>query len=91
MHNNIPIKFATFSDRVVNHSKDPKDLVQAGDVVKYKSKGLRSIYIAEVRKYTDARSNKELLLVRGYSLENVEILEILTKEQFKQNSYKVVE
>lgn len=92
MHNNIPIKFATFSDRVVNHSKDPKDLVQAGDLVYYTIKGLEhSTYIDIVSEHTDARTLEKTLRVRIYKLEQLNIKKILTKEQINENIFEVVE
>lgn len=78
-------------NRIVKQSNNIIDLVQAGDIVKYKLKGLKRISIAKVINYIDARSDKELLLIEGYSLENVEILEILTKEKYNQECSEVVE
>lgn len=78
-------------NRIVKQSNNIIDLVQSGDIVKYKLKGLKRISIAKVINYIDARSDKELLLIEGYSLENVEILEILTKEKYNQECFKVVE
>lgn len=43
----------------------------------------------EVEKYKNARSFKEYLGVEGFGLEQIRILNVLTKEQFTQNSYKV--
>lgn len=37
----------------------------------------------------DVRSNKESILIDGYNLEQINILEILTKEQYNINCYKV--
>lgn len=91
MHNNIPIKFATFSDRVVSHSKNIVDLIQTGDFVN----GSQVVDIVE-----DIQTG-ELHLEMTYNYTNEEkgdctiynkdIKSILTKEQFENNCYKVVE
>lgn len=76
-------------NRIVKHSTDIKDLIVVGDIVKYRTKGVRIIKLAVVREFLDARSNKERLIVGGYSPEQIDILEILTKEQYIANCYKV--
>lgn len=73
---------------IVKHSKNIKELVEAGDVIKYKINSLR-VELGKVEKYTDARSFKEYLGVNGCSLEEVDILEILTKEKFESECFKV--
>lgn len=68
---------------IAKHSKDIKKLVEAGDYVN----GL------EVYKGRVANGEEKLLvrghLIHGMSLEVVDIKSILTKEQYKQNCYKV--
>ena len=79
-------------DKIVNHSKDPKDLVQAGDLVYYTIKGLEhSTYIDIVSEHTDARTLEKTLRVRIYKLEQLNIKKILTKEQINENIFEVVE
>lgn len=75
---------------IINNDEDVKKLIISGDVIIYKSNSF-SIDLKDVREYRDARSGKKYLGVNGFGLEQVEILEILTKEQFKSNSYKVKE
>lgn len=89
--NDILFKNIYHQDDIVNHSKNIKDLIQAGDVVKYKFNNLAHTDLGEVKNYIDARSRKEFLGIKGFKLEDVDILEILTKENFENNSYKVVE
>lgn len=77
---------------IVNHSKDAKDLVQAGDLVYYTIKGLEhSTYIDIVSEHTDARTLEKTLRVRIYKLEQLNIKKILTKEQINENIFEVVE
>lgn len=75
---------------IVKHSKNIKDLVEAGDVIKYKINSLR-VELGKVEKYTDARSFEKYLAVNGCNLEEVDILEILTKEKFESECFKVEE
>lgn len=88
---NFELPFAFKIENIVKHSKNTIDLIEEGDIVRYKLKGLNSEYITIVKKYHDARSNEKWLLINGYKLEQVEILEILTKEQYKQNCYRLEE
>lgn len=80
-----------FSDNVVKHSKNIIDLITEGDILRYKLKGLKNEYITVVKKYYDERNDENWLLINGYKLEQVEILEILTKEQYIKNCFKVVQ
>lgn len=76
---------------IVNHSKNIKDLVQAGDVVIYRIKGFEHYNIDIVKEYTKVSTLKTELRVGLYSLEQVEIKQILTKEKFESECYKVKE
>lgn len=83
--------YGTWENGILKHSKDIIDLIKEGDILRYKLKGLNSEYITIVKKYHDARSNEDWLIINGYRLEQIEILEILTKEQYEQNCYKLKE
>lgn len=76
---------------IVKHSKDIKKLLQEGDLIKYKLKGINSIQKDFVKKYKDARSGKEELGIAYHKFEDIEILEILTHEQYTKNVYRVKE
>ncbi len=78
-----------FCNDIVKHSKQLIDLIEVGDIVKYKLKNLKHTNVTTVRLVQDARSNKEKKLIDGYNLEQIDILEILTKEQYNINCYKV--
>lgn len=67
-----------------------KDLIEAEDIVVYKIKGLENgTYIDIVKEIQDARTLTTKRRVKLYSLEQLNILQILTKEQFKANCYEV--
>jgi hypothetical protein len=76
-------------ENILKHSKNIIDLIEEGDILRYRLNNLSSIKIGEVRKYKDARSFEEYLGVEGFNLEQIEILKIVTKEQFKSIEYEV--
>lgn len=76
---------------IVKHSKNIKELVQAGDIVVYKIKGLEHYNVDIVKEYTEARTLKTELRIGLYSLEQINILKILTKEKFESECFKVEE
>nr|DAV63777.1 MAG TPA: hypothetical protein [Caudoviricetes sp.] len=78
-----------FCNDIVKHNKQLIDLIEVGDIVKYKLKNLKYTNVTTVRLVRDVRSNKESILIDGYNLEQINILEILTKEQYNINCYKV--
>lgn len=74
---------------IVKHSKELKDLIESGDLIIYRLRGLKHQYKGFIRIYKDARSEKEKLGINNYSLEQVKIIKILTHQQFEANCYKV--
>lgn len=78
-----------FCKNIVKHSKQLIDLIEAGDIVKYRLKNFKYTNVTRVNVIRDVRSNKESILIDGYNLEQIDILEILTKEQYNINCYKV--
>ncbi len=76
---------------IKNNKEKPIDLIEESDILKYQIYKLSPAKIGEVKKYKDARSFKEYLGVEGFNLNQITILEILTKEQFEKESYKVGE
>lgn len=74
---------------IVNHSKNIKDLIKEKDILRYKLKGLNSEYITIVKKYHDARSNENWLIINGYRLEQIEVLGIIAYEKYEKEEYKI--
>ena len=74
---------------IVKHSKQLKDLIESGDLIIYRLRGLKHQCKGFIRIYKDARSGKENLGIDYYSLEQIEIIKILTHEQIEANCYKV--
>lgn len=80
-------------DYIVKHSKQLIDLIEVGDVIKYKE--LRSItnnfetnfyenYICDVHNEEELEN-----IINEYNNKKIKILEILTKESYMSNCYKV--
>lgn len=65
---------------IVKHSKNIIDLIEVGDYVNGK-------YVREINQYKDGKFIIALIGIIGKN----EIKEILTKEQYSQNCYKVEE
>lgn len=76
---------------ITNFKENIKDLIQAGDIVVYKIRGLEHYNVDIVKEYTEARTLKTELRIGLYSLEQVEIKQILTKEKFGNECFKVEE
>lgn len=89
MKNDVLYNNEMFKKVVVKHSKQLKDLIESGDLIIYRLRGLKHQGKGFIRIYKDARSRKENLEIDSYSLEQIEIIEILTHEQIEQNCYKV--
>ena len=79
-----------FYEEIVKHSSNIKDLIQAGDIVIY-TINCKMTDIEIVKEHTDARTFKKTLRVGLYSLEQVNIKQILTKERFESESYRLEE
>lgn len=87
------LQVANFLDveygKIVNHSKQLIDLIEVTDIIKYRMNNISTTL--ETKGYIEGIvdiSDKEMLQ-RIKNDKNYEILEILTHEQFEQNSYKV--
>lgn len=76
---------------IVNHSKQLIDLIEVKDVIKYRIDNISTTL--ETKGYVEGIVDipDEEMLQRIKSDKNYHILEILTKEQFEQNLYKVGE
>ena len=82
----IPTEY--IEEYIVKHSFDIKELVQAGDIILYNVNS-KMTDIEIVKEHIDARTQEKTLRVGLWSLEQVKIKEILTKEQFNQMKYIV--
>lgn len=86
----ISCKYNYYNEKdIVKHRKQLKDLIESGDLIIYRLRGLKHQCKGFIRIYKDARSGKENLGIDYYSLEQIEIIKILTHEQIEANCYKV--
>lgn len=75
---------------IVKHSLNIKDLIRVGDIIIY-TINCKIADIDIVKEHTDARTLKKTLRVGLWSLEQVNIKHILTKERFESESYRLEE
>lgn len=78
-------------ENVVKHSKNIIDLIEIGDIVEYRINSLSELKVGIVKKYRDARSNKQYLGAEGFDITKIYIEKILTKEQYEANCYRLEE
>ena len=74
---------------ITKHSFNLIDLLENNDIVLIKTKGTQFVNLGIVRKREDQRSGKLNILVNGQNINEFEILEVLTHEQYEANCYKV--
>lgn len=76
-------------ENIVNHSFNIKELIENKDIVEYRINCLSELKVGRVKKYRDARNNKQYLGVEGYDIINIYIETILTHEQYERDCYKI--
>lgn len=74
-------------ENIEKHSKQILDIIKAGDILRYKLKGLNAEYMTIVKTYHDTRTNKDWLIINGYGLEQIEILGIVACERYKKEEF----
>lgn len=74
-------------EEIVKHSKQLIDLIEVGDVIKYKIENVPLETRGYLKGITDISDKEMLRNIRNDK--NYKVLEILTKEQFLANCYKV--
>ena len=74
---------------IVNHSKQPIDLIEVKDVIKYRINNISTTL--ETKGYVEGivDISDEEMLQRIKNDKNYEVLEILTHQQYMANCYKV--
>lgn len=87
MKENVLYNNEMFKKLIVKHRKQPIDLVEVGDILEIEEEGYEE-------KYECLKSDKGLsvyIRISDYykEIEDLKIKRVLTKEQFRQNSYKV--
>lgn len=80
---NIEYKDSEYN-KIENHSKDIIDLITIEDIFKIKE-GDTIVYIGFTNNYAEEYAD----FIERVKNKEIELLEVLTKEQFSENSYKV--
>lgn len=82
-------RIGTHLEDIVNHSKQPIDLIEVKDVIKYRINNISTTL--ETKGYVEGivDISDEEMLQRIKNDKNYEVLEILTKEQMEANQYVV--
>lgn len=86
---NFELPFSFKKENIANHSKKLIDLIEVKDVIKYRINNISTTL--ETKGYIEGivDISDEEMLQRIKNDNNYHILEILTKEQFEANCYKV--
>ncbi len=73
---------------IIKHSKDATEIIFEKDIVRYKIHKFGNSKIGEINKYKNAKTGKPYLGVEGFGLDQIEILNLMTKEVFKRESFE---
>lgn len=84
---NFELPFSFKKDNVAKHSKQLIDLVEVGDVIKYKIENVPLETRGYLEGITDISDKEMLQNIKNDK--NYKVLEILTKEIYMANCYKV--
>lgn len=86
---NFELPFSFKKENIANHSKQPIDLIEVKDVIKYKINNISTTL--ETKGYVEGivDISDEEMLQRIKNDKNYEVLEILTKESYMANCYKL--
>lgn len=85
----MEIPWEYIEEYIVKHSFNIIDLIEENDIVGYTINYLSEFKVGRVKKYKDARSDKQYLGVEGFDITKMYIEEILTKEKYERNCYRL--
>lgn len=81
----------TFKERIVNHSFNIIDLIESRDIIEFKIKNFDFTNLGIVHEEFDSRKGEYYKIVNEHRLEEIQIISILTKEQYERDCYKAKE
>ena len=76
-------------ENIVNHSFNIKELIEPQDILRYKIKDFNFNSKGIVYEKYDPKKGEYYKIVNGHRPEEVQIIEILTHEQYERNCYKI--
>ena len=74
-------------NEIKKHNKDIFNLIEVNDIIQYRVNSLSERKVGRVKKYIDARSNREYLGIEGFDIKKIYIEKILTYEEFERDCY----
>lgn len=83
----IQISPQDIKNEIIKHSEHIFDLIEVNDIIQYRVNSLSEKKVGRVKKYIDARSNKEYLGIEGFDIKKIYIEKILTYEEFERDCY----
>lgn len=81
----------TFKERIIKHSFNIIDLIESIDILVFKIKGCDFISRGIVYEEYDANKGEFYYIVNGHRLEEIQIIKILTHEQYERDCFVVEE
>lgn len=81
----------TFKERIIKHSFNIIDLIESIDILVFKIKGCDFISRGIVYEEYDASKGEFYYIVNGHRLEEIQIIKILTHEQYERDCFVVEE
>lgn len=74
-------------NEIKKYNEDIFNLIEVNDIIQYRVNSLSERKVGRVKKYIDARSNKEYLGIEGFDIKKIYIEKILTHEEFERDCY----
>lgn len=74
-------------NEIKKHNEDIFNLIEVNDIIQYRVNSLSERKVGRVKKYIDARSNREYLRIEGFDIKKIYIEKILTHEEFERDCY----
>ena len=74
-------------NEIKKHNEDIFNLIEVNDIIQYRVNSLSERKVGRVKKYIDARSNREYLGIEGFDIKKIYIEKILTHEEFERDCY----
>lgn len=78
-------------ENIVKHSFNIIDLIESRDIIEFKIKNFDFTNLGIVHEEFDSRKGEYYKIVNEHRLEEIQIISILTKEQYERDCYKAKE
>ena len=78
-------------ENIIKHSFNIIDLIESRDIIEFKIKNFDFTNLGIVHEEFDSRKGEYYKIVNEHRLEEIQIISILTKEQYERDCYKAKE